>query len=140
MRTSALLLTRSLRHADGGWPASSIDAPDSEAPTYAYDASVARAGISDVSTLPKPAMSRYTLLLYLNDGFGGGHTTFFIPSPEAESGVHAYPVRPIVGGAALFPHGAARGSLLHEGSGVTRGAKYVVRTEVLYEVDAAAQA
>lgn len=119
-------------HIDGGWPESHIDDAESKTPKYVYDRSVARRSAGgDTAT---PTMSRYTLLLYLNDGFDGGHTTFFVPSPDAEGDVHAYPVRPVVGGAALFPHGAARGSLLHEGSGVTRGAKYVVRTEVLYEI------
>jgi len=32
----------------------------------------------------------------------------------------------------MFPHGDAAGALLHEGSAVTAGAKYVVRTDVLY--------
>jgi hypothetical protein len=36
------------------------------------------------------------------------------------------------GTALLFPHGDTQGVLLHEGSGVTEGAKYVVRTDVLY--------
>lgn len=48
--------------------------------------------------------------------------------------MHAYPVKPIAGCALVFPHGDAKGSLLHEGSPVGEGgAKYVIRTEVLYE-------
>ena len=34
----------------------------------------------------------------------------------------------------MDPHSASS-LILHEGSGVTRGAKYVIRTKVLYEVD-----
>lgn len=67
-------------------------------------------------------------------------------------------MKPRTGTICVFPHGAAKGSLLHEvcknsfqctvnntdamhyncvcqGSGVLSGAKYVIRTEVLYEVD-----
>lgn len=77
--------------------------------------------------------SRLTLLIYLNDEFSGGYTTFFTPS--IQGGLDAWPVRPVQGGAMIFPHGATEGSLLHEGSGVVEGAKYVIRTEVLYEVD-----
>lgn len=73
------------------------------------------------------------MLIYLNDEFSGGCTTFF--TPGATVGLNAWPVRPVAGSALVFPHGATQGSLLHEGSGVTEGAKYVIRTEVLYEVD-----
>jgi hypothetical protein len=54
-----------------------------------------------------------TFLIYLNDDFAGGCTTFFLPS--AEHGVlEARPVKPRTGTVCVFPHGAARGSLLHE--------------------------
>ncbi|KAJ7779201.1 hypothetical protein B0H16DRAFT_808617 [Mycena metata] len=107
-------------HIDGAWPASALDSTTSP-PSYVYD--------SDPTVY-----SRLTFLIYLNDDFDGGCTTFFLPS--AEHGVlEARPVKPRTGTVCVFPHGAARGSLLHEGSGVTRGAKYVIRTEVLYDVD-----
>lgn len=50
--------------------------------------------------------------------------------------MNAYQVKPIQGSIAMFPHGETDGSLLHEGTGVRRGAKYVIRTDVLYDVDA----
>ncbi|KAJ7267234.1 hypothetical protein C8J57DRAFT_362283 [Mycena rebaudengoi] len=107
-------------HIDGAWPSSALD--DTTAPpSYVYD--------SDPTVY-----SRLTFLIYLNDDFDGGCTTFFLPSRE--TGVlEARPVKPRIGSVCVFPHGAARGSLLHEGSGVTEGTKYVIRTEVLYEVD-----
>ncbi|TFK36247.1 hypothetical protein BDQ12DRAFT_725285 [Crucibulum laeve] len=106
-------------HIDGAWPASSIST--TTPPQYIYD--------SDPQVY-----SRLTLLIYLNDGFTGGCTTFFLPS--ATQGIlEARPISPRTGAVAVFPHGAAKGSLLHEGSGVIEGAKYVIRTEVLYEVD-----
>lgn len=53
--------------------------------------------------------------------------------------MNAYPVKPIQGSIALFPHGETEGSLLHEGTGVRKeaqpSAKYVIRTDVLYDVD-----
>ncbi|KAJ7770285.1 hypothetical protein DFH07DRAFT_735466 [Mycena maculata] len=107
-------------HIDGAWPASALDETTAP-PSYVYDSDPA-------------VYSRLTFLIYLNDDFDGGCTTFFLPS--AEHGVlEARPVKPRTGTVCVFPHGAARGSLLHEGSGVTQGAKYVIRTEVLYEVD-----
>ncbi|KIJ96923.1 hypothetical protein K443DRAFT_270604 [Laccaria amethystina LaAM-08-1] len=107
-------------HIDGAWPASALNATTSP-PSYVYD--------SDLTVY-----SRLTLLIYLNDDFEGGCTTFFLPS-STQGILEARPVKPRTGTVCVFPHGAARGSLLHEGSGVTSGAKYVIRTEVLYEVD-----
>jgi hypothetical protein len=75
------------------------------------------------------------MLIYLNDGFEGGCTTFFLPS-TTPGVLEARPIKPKKGTVAFFPHGAAKGSLLHEGSGVEGdGVKYIIRTEVLYEVD-----
>lgn len=39
------------------------------------------------------------------------------------------------GSVAVFPHGEARDALLHEGTGVVEGAKYVIRTDVEYDVE-----
>ncbi|KAH6666818.1 hypothetical protein B0J14DRAFT_548937 [Halenospora varia] len=111
-------------HIDGAWPPSSIDANDK----YIYDASPPTAKQS----------SLFTFLVYLNDEFEAGETTFFLPSAK-EGVLNAYPVKPIQGSVAMFPHGETEGSLLHEGTGVRKGekpsAKYVIRTDVLYDVD-----
>ena len=69
--------------------------------------------------------------MYLNDEFDGGETTFFVPGEE---GLCARPVRPQQGSVVVFPHGDTAGSLVHEGSGVKEGAKYIIRTDVVYEV------
>ena len=81
------------------------------------------------------ALSRFTLLFYLNGGFKGGGTTFFLGGEE-EGVIDARGVEPAVGAALVFPHGEALGSLVHEGSEVEAGGhvKYLVRTEVLYTV------
>ncbi len=106
---------------DGAWPPSGID-PVTDA--YQYDSSPSNARQS----------SLFTFLIYLNDDFRGGETTFFIPSVK-EGVINAYPVKPIMGSVAVFPHGEAAGALLHEGTGVVEGAKYVIRTDVEYDVD-----
>lgn len=107
-------------HIDGAWPPSGIKPDD----TYVYDA----------SPEDKKQSSMYTFLVYLNDEFEGGETTFFLPGAR-EGTLNAYPVRPVMGSVAVFPHGEANGTLLHEGTGVRKGAKYIIRTDVEYTVD-----
>lgn len=112
--------------SDGAWPPSGID-PTND--TYIYDSSPPGAKQS----------SLFTFLIYLNDEFDAGETTYFLPSAK-EGCMNAYSIKPIQGSVAMFPHGETEGSLLHEGTGVKRGskasAKYVIRTDVLYDVDA----
>ena len=62
--------------------------------------------------------SLLTFMVYLNEGFGGGTTTFH------DFGVD---VVPATGRALLFQH-----FLLHEGCSVTSGVKYALRTDVMY--------
>ena len=112
--------------ADGAWPPSSIDLTTDK---YIYDSSPAEAKQS----------SLFTFLIYLNDEFEAGETTFFLPSAR-EGSMNAYSVKPIQGSVVMFPHGETEGSLLHEGTGVRQSskpsAKYVIRTDVLYDVNA----
>ncbi|KAI1327095.1 hypothetical protein F5Y16DRAFT_399645 [Xylariaceae sp. FL0255] len=108
-------------HFDGGWPPSGVD-PKTGA--YVYDASPPDAKQS----------SLFTFLVYLNDEFEGGETTFFTPSVR-EGVMNAHPVRPVMGSVALFPHGDAKGALLHEGTGVKKGAKYIIRTDVEFDIE-----
>lgn len=77
--------------------------------------------------------SRFTFLLYLCDDFEEGGTSFFFPSEDEEK-LSAVSVAPLQGCVLLFPHGndVPCVGLVHEGSKVKRGFKYVVRTEVLY--------
>jgi prolyl 4-hydroxylase len=55
-------------------------------------------------------------MVYLNDDFDGGHTRF-------EDAI----ICPAAGMALFFAH-----HLLHEGAVITRGRKYVLRTDVMY--------
>jgi hypothetical protein len=63
--------------------------------------------------------SWYTYMVYLNEGFEGGETVFFV-EPEVI-------IKPRAGSALFFQH-----SIIHEGSEVRAGVKYVVRTDLMY--------
>ena len=73
---------------------------------------------SDQSYTRGDARSLLTLLLYLNDDFDGGETEF----PDEHQ-----TITPCTGDALWFQH-----AVLHAGKRVTRGTKYVLRTDVLY--------
>lgn len=104
--------------------------------------SASRVGSS--SPADDPLWSRYTLLIYLNSDINSsrsapsvpGATTFFLPSPSTIGTLVACPIAPEQGAVLVFPHGDARGSLLHEGSPVgDDGWKVVIRTDLLYEAE-----
>lgn len=61
--------------------------------------------------------SRFSFLIYLNEDFEGGETTFENTS-----------VLPTTGTALLFAH-----RLLHSGSEVIRGKKYLFRSDIFYQ-------
>lgn len=106
-------------HIDGSWPGSGRDAN-----TGKYT--------SDVFNGDR--RSRYTFLIYLNEGFDGGGTTFYLPATNGADGFETVSVKPSRGSVLLFPQGNTA-SLLHEGSRVTGGGlKYVVRTDLLYHL------
>jgi predicted 2-oxoglutarate/Fe(II)-dependent dioxygenase YbiX len=60
--------------------------------------------------------SKLTFMIYLNEEFGGGATEF-----------DATTIRPQAGMALVFRH-----ELVHEGTPVLRGRKYVLRSDVMY--------
>jgi hypothetical protein len=109
-------------HIDGSWPESRQCASTSSSgggeDFYECDESGA-------------TKSYLTFLFYLNDNFEGGETRFYFPQTTRGGGMTARGVIPKRGCALVFPQGNTA-SLLHEGSAVTRGIKYVVRTDVLY--------
>lgn len=67
---------------------------------------------------PDETLSRLTFMVYLNDDFEGGETTF----PPLDQ-----VVEPRTGRMVLFQH-----AVEHAGEVVTRGTKYVLRSDVLY--------
>jgi hypothetical protein len=104
-------------HIDGAWAGSSLS-DDLEFVPDAYQGVL---------------RSRFTFLIYLNDDFEGGGTSFYAPSAD-KGRVVVRSVAPKRGSILCFPHGehVEHVGLVHEGSAVTRGSKYVVRTEVMY--------
>ncbi|OWZ21609.1 2-oxoglutarate and Fe(II)-dependent oxygenase [Phytophthora megakarya] len=77
--------------------------------------------------------SRFTVLVYLNDStdsdLEGGNTIFYANEAGAKEDV-VLNVAPETG--AVLVHGHGDRCLLHEGALVTRGAKYLLRTDVMY--------
>jgi prolyl 4-hydroxylase len=67
--------------------------------------------------------SQLTLMIYLNDGFDGGETNFYLAR-----GAAPLSVKPVRGQALVFVH-----HKLHEGAPVLAGRKYVLRTDVMYQ-------
>ncbi|KAN0029876.1 hypothetical protein ACTA71_008013 [Dictyostelium dimigraforme] len=67
--------------------------------------------------------SHITCQLYLNNVEKGGETTFFVGPNQEE-----VQVNPSIGMVILFQH-----RILHEGSPVVSGVKYVIRTDVMYD-------
>jgi len=63
--------------------------------------------------------SYYTFMIYLNDNFEGGETTFADKT-----------IQPLTGMALIFLH-----SLEHAGSLIKKGTKYVLRTDIMYRLN-----
>ncbi|WP_241480870.1 2OG-Fe(II) oxygenase [Leisingera sp. ANG-M6] len=73
-------------------------------------------------------VSRFTVMLYLNEGFEGGGTSFadvFSPFRFAD-----FTIQPATGKALFFHH-----PLSHRGDPVVSGVKYALRTDVMFESD-----
>ncbi len=68
--------------------------------------------------------SRFTFMVYLNDGYEGGGTSFVDPYGRL---FDPFTVVPKKGSALFFYH-----HLDHRGDEVTAGRKYVLRTDVMY--------
>lgn len=80
---------------------------------------------------PPGQRSKLTFLIYLNDGYEGGETTFIDYRFENDVAVpQEIRIDGKTGMGLFFRH-----ERRHEGSPVLSGRKYVLRTDVLYDID-----
>jgi len=96
-------------HTDGSWPGSRV--VDGE---LVHDAWGDR-------------FSQMSLLLFLSDGYAGGATRFHVGDQTVD-------VRTPLGGVLCFPHGTHPLHCVHSSTPITKGAKYIIRTDVLFEL------
>lgn len=104
-------------HTDGAWADRGLDQDGN----YVHDLNEGK------------ALSFQTFLIYLNDDFEGGSTTFPVDN-EGDGETGFLEVQPKQGSVLCFYHGHHPLSQLHEGAVVHSGIKYVARTDVLYEL------
>ncbi|MCM2129538.1 oxidoreductase [Larsenimonas rhizosphaerae] len=107
-------------HSDGAWPGSRVI--DNRIVQDAYPG----------------LMSQYTYLIFLSDGYEGGRTEFLVsksnPGRPAQSrdDVTTVSVSTPKGGVLCFPHGQHPLHCIHSGELITSGAKYIIRSDILY--------
>ena len=107
-------------HTDGAWPGSRVI--DEKLITNAY-----------------PGLySQYTFLILLSDDFDGGATQFMVskadPSKPArtEGDINVVNIKTPRGAILCFPHGSHPLHCLHSSEEITRGTKYIIRTDILF--------
>lgn len=103
-------------HFDASWPGSELDISGKLRQDWNGD-----------------RWSQLTMILYLNDDFEGGPTRFLFSTDRADE-YRTEEMKAERGGAVCFFHGEHPLSHLHEGGRVTAGTKYVIRTDVMYEL------
>ncbi len=107
-------------HSDGSWPGSRVI--DGVLVADAYEG----------------MCSLYTYLLFLSDDYDGGQTQFMVsknnPSRPARSNEdsNVVSVQTPRGGALCFPHGSHPLHCIHSSEKITRGKKYIIRTDILF--------
>ncbi len=100
-------------HTDGSWPGSRV--VDGMLIDNAYD----------------DRWSQLTFLLFLSAGFKGGATRFYVKASDRTDCVD---VRTPLGGALCFPHGVHPLHCVHGSEPITSGVKYIIRSDVLFEL------
>ncbi len=109
-------------HTDGSWPGSRI--VDGDLVDNAYP----------------DRWSQLSCLLFLSDDFEGGATRFYVdandPSRPARriDGAKTVDLRTPLGAALCFPHGVHPLHCLHSSEPISAGVKYIIRSDVLFEL------
>ncbi|MYM62344.1 2OG-Fe(II) oxygenase [Pseudomaricurvus sp. HS19] len=107
-------------HTDGAWPGSRVQAEELVANAY------------------PDRYSCMTFLIFLSDDFDGGETRFLVDggtgNQRSRSGSERrqVDVRTPAGGVLCFPHGMHPWHCVHSSVPITRGTKYVIRTDTLF--------
>jgi predicted 2-oxoglutarate/Fe(II)-dependent dioxygenase YbiX len=102
-------------HTDGSWPGSRV--VNRRLVHNAFD----------------DRWSQLTLLLFLNDDFEGGSTEFQVRR-KSDNMPETVSIRTPQGGVLCFPHGTHPMHCLHSSGSVTKGVKYIIRSDVLFEI------
>ncbi|WP_041771271.1 prolyl hydroxylase family protein [Psychromonas sp. CNPT3] len=109
-------------HSDGSWPGSRVINDQLVADAYG------------------DRFSQMTFLILLTDDFEGGATRFLVnaddPSQPARRGdnVKEIDVRTPAGSVLCFPHGMHYLHCIHSSEPISKGVKYIIRTDVLFEL------
>ena len=109
-------------HTDGSWPGSRII--DNELIANAFP----------------DRFSQMTFLILLSEDFQGGATRFLVNASEptkpakADDPVANVDVRTPAGSVLCFPHGMHPLQCIHSSVAITKGVKYIIRSDVLFEV------
>ncbi len=81
-----------------------------------------------------------SFLLFLSDDYDGGATQFYL-DPEDRLRPARHPqnaeivgVRTPLGGVLCFPHGTHPQHCMHSSEPISRGIKYIIRSDVLFEL------
>lgn len=109
-------------HTDGSWPGSRM--VDGKVISNAFD----------------DRWSMYTFLVFLSDAYEGGHTQFLVNSENPElpargrASSSTVNVRTPAGSVLCFPHGNHPLHCLHGSQDIVSGSKYIIRSDVLFEL------
>ncbi len=109
-------------HTDGAWPGSKVI--DRKLLSNAYP----------------DRWSQLSFLLFLSEDYEGGNTQFFVENydPSQPAGNHhqtkTVNIRTAAGAALCFPHGMHPLLCLHGSEEIISGTKYIIRSDILYEV------
>ncbi len=109
-------------HSDGAWPGSAV--VNNKLLNNAYD----------------DRFSQMTFLIFLSEDFEGGETQFFIDKNDSSkptrdiTQVNIVNIRTPAGAVLCFPHGLHPLHCLHSSALITSGIKYVIRTDLLFEI------
>jgi hypothetical protein len=82
--------------------------------------------------------SQYTCLIFLSDDYEGGSTQFLVSRSDrtqparSSDDVDLVSVKTPKGGVLFFPHGSHPQHCLHSGEPISKGTKYIIRTDLLF--------